>query len=302
MDVRHLLTFRAVVREGSFLGAARALQLSQPTVTLHIQELEAEFRQTLFVRGGRRRPLTPGGEIFAARAMPILDAFDSLAESMAEFGDGRSGLLKIGAIEPAASQRVTPLLGRLHAERPMLRVRLDVSGTAGVSRGVADSELDLGLCSAPPAELGLRFEPLFAEEMALLVPRRHRLARKKPLLAADLEGERLLLSEQGCAYRRAVEAALQERGVGPQWALESGSSETLQAAVRHRLGIAVLPRRSASPAPEGTVLRRLGDLSIALPVGLVTRPDGAPAPPALALLIARLRQELISDPLHGDSG
>ena len=143
MDVRHLLTFRAVLREGSFLGAARALQVSQPTVTLHIQELEAEFRQALFVRGGRRRPLTPGGELFAARAMPILDAFDSLTESMAEFGDGRSGLLKIGAIEPAASQRVTPLLGRLHAERPMLRVRLDVSGTAGVSRGVADSELDL---------------------------------------------------------------------------------------------------------------------------------------------------------------
>ena len=295
MELRHLLTFRAVVREGNFLGAARALRLSAPTVTLHIQELESELGQELFARGGRRRPLTPGGELFAAHAMPILDAFDALAESMAELRDGRSGLLRIGAIEPAASRQVTPLLGRLRVERPRLRVRLDVSGTAGVSRGVAEGELDLGICSAPPAELGLRFEPLFAEQMALLVPRRHPLARKRPLHAADLEGERLLLSEQGCAYRRAVEAALQERGVRPQWALESGSSETLRAAVRHWVGIAVLPRRSASPAPEGTVVRRLSDLAIALPVGLATRPSGAAAPPVLALLIARLRLALRSE-------
>ncbi len=292
MDVRHLLTFRAALREGSFLKAARALGLAQPTVTLHIQELEAELGLELFDRRGRKRPLTPAGELLSQRALPILDAFDSLARAMAEFRDGRSGLLRIGAIEPAASQRVTPLLGRLQRERPALRVRLDVSGTAGVSRGVADGELDLGLCSAPPAELGLRFELLFSEEMALLVPRGHRLARGKKLRAADLEGEPLLLTEQGCSYRSAVEAALQERGVRPQWALESGSTNTLRAAVRQRLGIAMLPRAAVSPAPPGTVVRGMSDLVIALPVGLISRPDAAPAPPALAALVAALRGEL----------
>ena len=113
MELRHFLTFRAVLREGSFLKAARALRLAQPTVTLHIQELEAELGLELFDRRGRRRPQTPAGELFAERALPILDAVDSLARSMAELRDGRSGLLRIGSIEPAASQRVTPLLGRL---------------------------------------------------------------------------------------------------------------------------------------------------------------------------------------------
>ena len=174
-------------------------------------------------------------------------------------------------------------------------MRLDVSGTNGVSRGVADGELDLGLCSAPPAELGLDFEPLFAEEMALLIPRGHRLAGRKPLRARDLEGEPLLLTEQGCSYRRAIETALQEHGVRPQWSVESGGTETLKAAVRQKMGIAILPRAAVSPAPPGTVVRSLSDLVIALPVGLATRPDSAPAPPALALLVASLRRALAAN-------
>jgi LysR family transcriptional regulator, regulator of the ytmI operon len=292
MDLRHLLTFRAVLREGSFLKAARALRLAQPTVTLHIQELEAELGLELFDRRGRSRPPTPAGEELAGRALPILDAVDSLTRSMAELRDGRSGLVRIASIEPTASRRVTPLLARLRRDRPAVRVRLDVSGTAGVSRSVADGDVDLGICSAPPAELGLRFEPLFSEAMTLLLPRSHRLARAKPLLAAALEGEPLLVSEQGCAYRAAIEAAFQKRGVRPRWVLETGSVETLRAAVRQGLGIALLPRLSASPPPEGTVARAMSDLLIALPVGFATRPDGAPAPPALAALIEALRRDL----------
>jgi DNA-binding transcriptional LysR family regulator len=292
LDLRHLQTFQAVLREGSFRGAAQALALAQPTVTLHIQELETELGLALFDRRGRRRERTPAGELLAARALPILDALDSLARSAAELRDGRSGLLRIGSIEPAASRRLTPLLARMSLRRPGLRVRLQVGGTGGVSRAVADGELDLGLCSAPPVELGLSFEPLFSEEMALLVPRRHPLARARRLRARDLEGQPLLLTEQGCAYRRTVEAALQQRGIRPQWALESGSTETLRAAVRHRLGLAILPRQAVSPAPPGTVVRQFDDLALALSVGLVKRPESAPAPPALALFVEALRREL----------
>ena len=124
MDRRHLLTFQSVLREGSFLGAARALGLAQPTVTLHVQELEAEFGMELFDRSGRRRPLTAAGELFAERALPLLDAQAALAETMAELRDGKSGHLKIGAIEPAASERITPLLARLRRSPwPAFRLR-----------------------------------------------------------------------------------------------------------------------------------------------------------------------------------
>ncbi len=65
----------------------------------------------------------------------------------------------------------------------------------------------------------------------------------------------------------------------PHWALESGSTATLREAVRNRLGIAMLPRRSASPAPAGTVVRASRGLVIALPVGLVRAPTPRPRLP-----------------------
>jgi DNA-binding transcriptional LysR family regulator len=292
MDIRHLRTFEAILRHGSFGGAARALRLAQPTVTLHIQELEQELGLPLFDRRGRRRHRTVAGDLLAERALPILDALDAMTRSMAELADGRAGLLQIGSIEPAASQRVMPLLARLRRNRPALRVRMEVAGTSGVSRGVADGHLDLGVCSAPPAELSLRFEPLFSEEMALLVPRRHPLARAKSLRARDLNGEPMLLTDQGCAYRRAIEAALQQRGVRPQWTLESGSAASLREAVRLGWGLAFMPRLAASPAPPGAIVRSLRDLTISLPVGVVTRHASPPPTPALAVLLEALRTEL----------
>src|SRR5690349_15430056 len=158
MDLRHLTTFQAVLREGSFQGASQALGIAQPTVTLHIQELEREWGVELFDRRGRRRARTPFGDLLAARGLPILDALGALERSMAELRQGQSGLLRVGSIEPVASRKVTPLLARLQRERPKLRVHLAVGGTGTVSRAVAGGEIDLGLCSAPPAELGLRFE------------------------------------------------------------------------------------------------------------------------------------------------
>jgi DNA-binding transcriptional LysR family regulator len=296
VEIRHFLTFRAVLREGSFLKAARALGLAQPTVTLHVQELEEDLGLELFDRRGRKRLLTRAGELFAERALPILEGLDALTESMAEIRDARGGRLHIGSIEPAASERITPILSRLRRERPALRIRLDVSGTEGVSRGVASGEADLGICSAPPAELALKFEPLFSQELVLLVPSRHPLARSASVRASDLEGEPLLVTEQGCAYRGAVEAAFQKRGVQPLWALETGSIETLKAAVRQGLGIALLPRSPSLPSPgsrpQGGVVKTMSDLVIALQVGLATRPGAGPAPPALAMLVETLRQEL----------
>ncbi len=292
MDLRHLMTFQTVLKEGSFLAASRALRLAQPTVTLHIQELEAELGMELFDRRGRRRVRTAAGDLLATRALPLLDAVETLERSMAELRDGQSGLLRIGAVEPAASRRVMPLLAQLCRERPRLRVHLEASGTGGVSRGVMAGELEIGLCSQPPVELGLTFEPLYEEEIAALVPRAHRLARRRPLRAAHLAGEPLLLTDQGCAYRSAVESALAGRGVDPRWALESGSTASLSAAVQHGVGIALLPVLAVSPAPPGTVIRRLSDVAIHLRIGLVTRPDAAPATSALATLVAVLRAAL----------
>jgi DNA-binding transcriptional LysR family regulator len=178
------------------------------------------------------------------------------------------------------------------AARPALRIVLAVGGTGGVSRAVADGGMDCGFCSAPPVELGLRFEPLFEEDLALFIPRRHRLARSARLSTSDLDGQPLLLTEPGCAYRLVLEQAFQERGAHLRCVLESGSTATLLAAVDRGLGIAVLPRWAARPAPKQVRVRQLRDLRLALPVGLVMRPDSPPPPAALSRFLDAARRDL----------
>lgn len=288
MDLRHLVTFETVVAEGTFARAARAQGYSQSTVTLHVQELEKELGVPLFHRRGRRTSLSEAGTALAARCRPVLEGVDTLKRAMAEIGAGRGGTLRIGSIEPAAGRRVLPLLAAFCRERPTLRVRLEVGGTGTVSRQVAAGNLDFGLCSPPPRDLGLAFEPLFREPMALLVPHRHPLARVRRPKARDLAGSALLLTEQGCAYRQATEDALRAAGARVDCGLEIGSVAGLVRAVQAGLGIAIVPVGCARPLPARTVLRTLADVDLSLPVGLVRRADGPPLTPVVAAFLDRL--------------
>lgn len=291
MDLRHLVTFEAILREGSFARAARAQGYSQSTVTLHVQELEKALGVPLFHRRGRRASLSDAGVALASRCRPVLDGLDSLKRTMTELRAGTGGELRVGSIEPAASRRLVPMLAAFCRARPGLQVRLEVGGSATISGQVAAGHLDLGLCSLPSPELQLRFEPLFAERMALLLPARHPLARRRRVRARDLRGQRLLLTEQGCAYRRTIEATLRGAGAEVECRMEIGSIAALIGAVQNGLGIAIVPVLAARPAPARTVLRDLVDPDVSLPVGLVRRENGVLDTPVVSAFLSRLGEE-----------
>ena len=291
MDLRQLQTFQSVVEHGSFLRAAEALRYAQSTITLHIQQLEADLGVPLFARQGKKTQLTEAGRLLCAEAGQILGRVDALRRTMRELADGEAGYVRLGAIEPAASLRLPELLVLFCAERPRVRLTLEVGGTRAIGQAVAAGDLDLGIVSPPPASLGLVFEPLFVERMALLAPEAHPLARAEAIGAHDLRGHRLLLTEQICAYRQLVEQTLVAQGADPYSGIEIGSMIALKCAVQQGLGIGIVPAIIACPAPQGTVLREIERLDLGLPVGLVRRADDTLSPATEALL-ALLRRRL----------
>jgi DNA-binding transcriptional LysR family regulator len=290
MDLRHLQTFQAVVEHGGFLRAAEALQYAQSTITLHIQQLEAELGVPVFVRQGKKAQLTEAGRLLRAEAAQILGRVEALRRTMRELAEGEAGYVRLGAIEPAASQRLPALLVPFCAARPQVRLALEVGGTRAICQRVASGDLDLGVVSPPLASLGLAFEPLFVERMALLAPEGHPLARAETIDTRDLRGHRLLLTEQTCAYRQVVEQTLMEQGADPYSGIEIGSIAALKSAVQRGLGVAIVPVIDSCP-PPGTVLRQIERLDLGLPVGLVRRADDALSPATEALL-ALLRSGL----------
>lgn len=294
VELRQLRTFQTVVQRGSFVRAAEELRYAQPTITLHVQQLERAVGAKLFARDGKKMRLTEAGRTLKEHADAVLHRAALLEQTMTELVRGDAGHVRVGVIEPTASLRLPESLVRFYEERPKVRLTVEVGGTETISRRVAAGDLDVGLCSPPLAELGLSFEPLFVEKLALLLPKNHPLANAEVVGVADLTEHRLLLSERACAYRKAVDGALIERGASPYpgiviGSLEIGSLEAMKRAVRGGLGVAILPALAVDPPPTGTVVRNLDGVDLGLPVGLVRSSDGDSPRRVLDALLGVLR-------------
>lgn len=297
MELRQLRTFSTVVRRGSFVRAAEELRYAQSTVTLHVQQLERDFGVELFARNGRATRLTEAGRVLADEADAVLRRAGRLEQTMAELSEGEFGHLRVGSIEPTASLRLPGILTRYCEERPKVRLSVEVGAAETITRKVRAGELDIGVCSPPRTSEGLRFEPLFVEEMALLVPEGHPFVEADTVRVRDLAGSRLLLSERSCAYREEVERALLERGAHPDPEVEIGSIEigsmaALKEAVRQGLGVALLPEAAITPPPPDTTVRRVEEMDLGLTVGILMPEDPATSSRALEAFVGAVRDAL----------
>lgn len=297
MDLRYLSTFQMVAHERSFTRAAEKLLYAPSTITLHIQRLESQVGCKLFLRQGKRVQLSTAGRALYEQADALLRQSRALERTLKEIATGETGSLRIGIIEPAASQRLVPLLAQFCQEFPKIHITLEVMGTRMICQRVRTGHLEIGVCSPPAADLGLTFEPLFFEPIGLLIPESHPLAALDQVTPDHLDGQRLLLSEPYCAYRETAERFFAERGVRVTAHMQISNFDVLKRAVQAEIGVAVLPASAVNPPPQGAVLRALAGEKLALPVGLVRSPEHYVSRPVLENLLAGLRQTLSPYPL-----
>jgi DNA-binding transcriptional LysR family regulator len=292
MELRQLATFVMVVREGTLSAAARALTYSQAAVTLHIQQLERELGARLFDRVGKSVRITPAGRRAHARALQILEAAEEMRREAAAIDAGDAGQVALGCIEPTASVRLPRALARLWTAYPKIEVRVEVGGTTSTSERVAAGGLDLGIASRPPAGLPLTFEPLFQERLVVVVSAARARKLRAPLRARDLSDAGVVLTEHGCAYRRAVEEAFAARGAHLRISLEMGSTAALLGCVREGLGAAIVPAAALRHQGKGLAVREIADLPMSIAVGLVARAQIGDASGAVRIVREHLRARL----------
>lgn len=291
MEIRQLATFLAIVREGSFVRAAERLGYAQSTVTLHVQELERELGAPIVDRSHRRLVLTEAGRLLERHAAGLVRGMDELRETVAGVANGGAGHVRLGAVEPAAGERLGPILAGFCRERPRVRLTLQVGGATALATQVAAGELDAALSGPPDRDLDLDFEPVLREPIGLLVSAMDALASWEAVEPRDLLRTRLLTTEETCAYRQVTERALGEVGVRPALPIEIASVRALAHAVQAGLGTAVVPLAAVSPPPPGTVVREVRGADLGLTVGFVTR-RGAVLGEALRALLDALREGL----------
>jgi DNA-binding transcriptional LysR family regulator len=156
-SIPQLVAFRWVAELGSVQRAADKLNITQPSVSLRMKQLEAELELPLFERHGRGVKLTRHGHLFLQRAMPVVDAYEQLQRKSG--ATALIGTLKIGLAEGFAVASMPTLIARLREDFPQLRPEWTVATSAGLEQQLADGSLDMAILVDP---LGLRDVRLFA--------------------------------------------------------------------------------------------------------------------------------------------
>src|ERR1700694_61816 len=289
MNLRYVQTFIEIVRKGSFYKAAQSLGFAQATVSQQIQQLERELDVSLFERNGKRIAVSAAGHALYGQAVELVERAQAVETNIKDFGVGDGGVLRIGSVEPAASQRVTPLLKSFCRTRPQLRVIFEVSGAQTLTALCAAVLLDCGLSPNPADSLGVSFERVFDEELRALVPADHPAARKPAISLHEICKQQLMLTEPACCYRQLFEDAARGHGKMPIPLMQVSSNAAAFAAVENGFGIAILPRSMAANSSR-VIVKRLAGMRLLLPIGLVVRP-GAIVPPVAKQFIEALRAE-----------
>lgn len=239
MDLRQLTTLVAIADHGSFSAAARAMFTVQSNVSGHIARLERELGVTLVDR--HRGGLTDDGVTVVERARRILHELDDITADMASRGTEVRGEARLGAIGTTARWMLPQLLAQLGATHPGVRVTVHEGNTTNLIPRVLAQQLDAAVVHLPIDDPDVEVDPLFAEDLLLLVHTRHPLAAHQTVSLAELSEEPLLLPPTGSALRRVIDRAAGTAGVAMKAQVEVDGVRLLASLAFEGFGAAIVP-------------------------------------------------------------
>jgi DNA-binding transcriptional LysR family regulator len=239
----NLETFSKAAELSSFTGAAKALGLTQASVSQRVQALERTLGTPLFKRQGGRVLVTEAGRKLYDYTQRILDLHREARRKITGHDAPVSGELSLAASSIPGEHLLPSLLSLFGQEHPHIRVRATVGDSMGVMAQVERGEVNLGLVGRKTDNPHLEFRFLARDKMVLVVPRNHAMSRRKKVSVREVSRHPLILREVGSGLRHCFEKSLDRAGLSLadlRIALELGSNEGIKEAVTRRVGIAIL--------------------------------------------------------------
>jgi len=244
VSLKQLRYFSTVARTGHFGAAAAQCAITQPALSMQIQELEKELGLQLLERGRKGVGLTAGGREIAGRAARVLADVRDLVDSARHLSGGFSGPFRLGAIPSIAPYLLPQLLPLIRARHPDLDLHLRETQTQRLLEELVDGDLDLVLLALPVAHPGVETLPLFEDRFLLAVPAWRPIAKNVRATADLLRQDRLLLLEEGHCLRDQALAFCHLRQVESIDTFGASSLSTIVQMVSNGLGLTLLPELS----------------------------------------------------------
>lgn len=258
MRLTQLRSFHAVATEGSFTRAAQALHVSQPTVTTQVRQLEDLYKVELFHRTGRRIRPTEIGERLLQLSRQIFGLELEAVQVLRDAGELRSGHLRVAAVGPS---HVTRMLAAFNQRYPDINISVATGNSENVLNRLLDYTADVGVLAQVLKDKRFVSVPYSEHPIVIFCNAEHRFARRRSIRTAELQGEKLILREQGSTTRKAIESALKAAGVQPTVVMEVASREIIREAVVEGLGVAAVSEVEYVPG-AGLHAVRISDAQI----------------------------------------
>jgi DNA-binding transcriptional LysR family regulator len=280
---RQLRVFAAVVAERGFSGAAKALHLSQPAISLQIKELESACGLSLLERSSRRiRPTEAGREILRA-AHAVERELKAAEDALSALKGLKGGQLTVAVISTAQyfAPRLISEFCRRHAD---VKLRLDVCNREAMLRHLAEDDIDIAIMGRPPDEIEARAEPFAPNPHVAIAAPDHRYVGRRRLPVSALLNEPFIAREPGSGTRILTDGLFAKHKLEFSPTLVMSSNETVKQAVMAGMALSVLSLHTlAREVAAGAIaVLDVEDLPIVRRWYLVHRADKRLAPAALA--------------------
>ncbi len=243
-DWRKLQIFLKVYETKSFSQAAKELYISQPTVTIHIQELEKQLGLKLFERSTRNVIPTKVGHLFYEYGSKLWQVWTNLERELINFRDPEGGFIELGASTIPGQYILPTILRDFRNLYPKVKIFLRVTDTQDVIDRIIAGFYELGVVGAKVEHRQLVFIPCCEDEIILIAPKEY---AKDEISLSELKEVPLISREPGSGTWRTVIKYLSEVGIVPSdfnIVAEMSSTSAVKSGVRVGLGLGFVSKRA----------------------------------------------------------
>ena len=248
MEFKHLVSYAAVVRLGSFSRAAEELYIAQPTISLHVRQLEEELQTRLLVRTTKNIEITEKGREVYEYAVSILQLRDRITERCSE---GEKRIIRIAASTIPSAYILPEVLPAYVKRHPATYFTIDQGDSRSVTEKVAEGVADIGLTGMKPAGAEICAEPFCEDSVVIITPVAEPFLSMKEAGTATLEklfAEPVILREQGSGSLKAADLFLKKAGYTENdlhAAARTNDPEAIKNMVARGLGISMISSMAA---------------------------------------------------------
>lgn len=260
MNIKQLEAFALVAELGSFTRAAKIMFMTQPAVSFQIKALEEQLGLQLLERAEKSVFLTDAGKLVYAEAKKIIAGYRNILEHVAQLQGLTKGTLLLGASTIPGEYLLPQFLGEFKQKHPEIELVLEIGSTHRIIDMVLAREVHLAVVGAVTPHPSLEYQPIFNDEVVVIVAGNHPLAGRESVSIAELTTESLIFREKGSGTRAVLEERFRQAGIEPgelKIVMELGSTRAIITAVQGNLGVGMVSGLAVREALEIGSVRKL---------------------------------------------